>query len=178
MSKRKSSGKHRSGARQKALQALYQWGMSQESITSIEQQFLEEQDMAGIDVDYFGELLKQIPKQLEEIDSLFTGFLDRPLEQLDPIEKAILRISSYELSQRIDVPYKAVINEGVQLAKDFGADDSHKYVNGILDKVVDKIPLRVKEIGKRTRKPAAKTKKVVVKKKRAKISVKDKTEQT
>ena len=76
-----------------------------------------------------------VPQHKTELDGAFAGFLDRPLEELDPVELAILRLSTYELRHRVDVPYRVVINEGIELAKIFGATDGHKFVNGILDKL-------------------------------------------
>ena len=76
-----------------------------------------------------------MPRQKTEIDALFEPLLDRPLEEIDPVELSILRLSTYELRNRIDVPYRVVINEGIELAKVFGATDGHKFVNGVLDKL-------------------------------------------
>ncbi len=79
-----------------------------------------------------------MPKQLDVIDAALAEFVDRPVEKIDPVERAILRIGAYELIYRLETPFKVIINEGVNLAKDFGAEGSHKYVNGILDKVSQK----------------------------------------
>ncbi|MBE0511078.1 MAG: transcription antitermination factor NusB [Gammaproteobacteria bacterium] len=133
----------RSLARQRALQALYQWELTGQSLGDIEKQFMEidvdrEEDdpqMKGVESGYFSELLHGIPAMLTELDALTAPLLDRPIAQLDPIERVILRIGSFELKQRIDIPYRVVINESVELAKLFGAEQGHKYVNGILDKL-------------------------------------------
>ena len=122
-------------ARHYAMQALYQWHMAGASITQIEVEFRADNDMSNVDGEYFSELLHRIPHMLSELDSLFDEHLDREKDDLGAVELALLRIGSYELSQRIDVPYKVAINEAVNLAKKFGATDSFKYVNGILDKV-------------------------------------------
>ncbi len=127
----------RTNARQRTLQALYQWQITKQNIQLIESQFFEEEDMAKVDVDYFKKLLHEIPKELKNIDSSFVGFLDRDISQLDLIELVILRIGSYELKYCPDVPFKVVINESVELAKRFGAEKSHKYVNSILDKLAN-----------------------------------------
>ncbi len=124
----------RSCARQRAIQALYQWQVGGQDLADIEAQFLAEQDMEGCDLDYFGELLHQIPARLDELDGSIDSYLDRPISQIDPVERAILRTGAYELKFRIDIPYRVVINEAVELAKIFGAEQGHRYVNGILDK--------------------------------------------
>jgi len=129
----------RSLARKRAVQALYVWHMTEQDLSDIDDQFVIEHDMKNVDVDYFKELLHKIPANLSTIDEDLKPLLDRPFAEIDPIEKAVMRIGIYELKFRIDVPYKVVINEAVQLAKTFGADQSHKYVNGVLDKIAKKI---------------------------------------
>jgi N utilization substance protein B len=129
----------RSLARQRAMQALYQWQMTGQNPAEIDRQFMEEQDMKKVDTKYFQELLTSIPQQLEELDGYSTAVLDRGIEQVDPIERAILRIGVYELKHRIDIPYRVVINEAVELAKTFGAEKGHRYINGILDKVAQEL---------------------------------------
>lgn len=99
----------------------------------IERQFLEEHNMASTDLEYFTELLREVPIQVANLDTLIEPALDRPLVIVDPIEKAILRMGTYELTQRLDVPYRVVVNEAVDLAKLFGAEQSHRYINGVLD---------------------------------------------
>lgn len=128
----------RTNARQRALQALYQWELTQQTLKLIENQFFQEEDMSKVDEDYFKKLLHEIPKELKNLDSSFVGFLDRDISQLDLIELVILRIGSYELKYCPDVPFKVVINESVELAKIFGAEQSHKYVNSVLDKLAKK----------------------------------------
>lgn len=122
-------------ARHYAMQALYQWHMAGASIAQIEVEFCADNDMSNVDIEYFSELLHGIPHMLGELDRLFEEHLDRDKDDLGAVELALLRIGSYELMQRIDVPYKVAINEAVNLAKKFGATDSFKYINGILDKV-------------------------------------------
>ena len=117
------------------MQALYQWQLTGQEPAQIIAQFQEEQDMERADVAYFQELLQQIPARLETIDDSFASFLDRPLQQVDPVELAILRIGAYELAWRRDVPYRVVINEAVEIAKKFGAEQGHRFVNGVLDKL-------------------------------------------
>ena len=128
-------------ARKFATQALYQWQMTKHNLNEIETQFRVDNDMRKTDTQYFHELLHEIPGNVNELDSHFEPHLDRAKDELDQVELAILRIGTYELAKRIDVPYRVVINEGVELAKIFGATDSHKYVNGILDKVAQKLRL-------------------------------------
>ena len=125
----------RHNARQSALQALYQWQMSGNDLIDIESQFLEEQDMSKVDIKYFKELLHQVPAKLDSIDSSCAPHLDRSIDSVDPVERALIRIGTYELLSRPDIPYKVIINEAVELAKIFGAEQGHKYVNSILDKV-------------------------------------------
>lgn len=126
-------------ARTLAMQALYQWHMAGQSLHEIEAQFRVDNDFSGVDGDYFHELLTGVARAKSEIDGAIAPHLDRPLEELDPVELAILRLSTFELLQRIDVPYRVVINEGIELAKVFGATDGHKFVNGVLDKLAPRL---------------------------------------
>lgn len=135
MSERAKTTLSRSKARRFALQALYQIQMSDCSVASAEQQFLQDHDMKRVDVEYLHALLVGTYEYRQELVSVITPTLDRSFESLDPIEKAILFIGSFELIHRIDVPYRVVINEGIELARQFGAAESHKYVNSILDRL-------------------------------------------
>ena len=130
-----SLAKGRSNARKKAMQALYQWSMSDNDLNDIEVQFHDEQDMSKVDQDYFHTLLHEIPAHVEELDGAFTPLMDLKGKEIDPVEQAILRLSTYEMTSRLDVPYRVVINEAIQLARTFGADQSHKFINGVLDKL-------------------------------------------
>ncbi|WP_394752475.1 transcription antitermination factor NusB [Crenothrix sp.] len=125
----------RTNARKAAVQALYQWQMTGQNLTEIEVQFHEEDRLKDSQKSYFAELFHGVPEHLDTIDKALTEFVDRPVDTIDPVERAILRLSVYELLHRLDMPYRVVINEGINLAKLFGADGSHKYVNGILDKI-------------------------------------------
>ena len=125
----------RTNARKAAVQALYQWQMTGQSLIEIERQFLEEERLKDAQKSYFTELFHGVPKNLEAIDQALSEFVDRPVDMIDPVERAILRMGVYELLHRLDMPYRVVLNEGINLAKYFGADGSHKYINGILDKV-------------------------------------------
>lgn len=131
---RGTGSRARSLARKLAMQALYQWQLTQQSAAEIKQQYLESEDSAGVDEDHFVELVTQSIARNTEITAALTPFIDRPLEQLDPVESAILMIGIYELQQRVDIPYRVVINEGVDLCKRFGATDAHKYINAVLDR--------------------------------------------
>lgn len=128
----------RTNARQAAVQALYQWQISGHNLSEIERQFVEEGRLKDAQKSYFNELLYGVPKNLDAIDQTLAEFVDRPVDKIDPVERAILRIGVYELEHRPDMPYRVILNEGINLAKCFGADGSHKYVNGILDKVAQK----------------------------------------
>jgi N utilization substance protein B len=128
----------RTNARKAAVQALYQWQMTGQSLVEIERQFIEEERLKDVQKSYFTELFHGVPKNLEAIDQALAEFVDRPVDMIDPVERAILRIGAYELINRLDMPYRVVLNEGINLAKYFGADGSHRYVNGILDKVAQK----------------------------------------
>ncbi|MFP1725722.1 transcription antitermination factor NusB [Lonsdalea quercina] len=121
-------------ARECAVQALYSWQLSKNDIADVELEFLSEQDVKGVDITYFRELLTGVATQAERMDELMMPYLSRKLEELGQVEKAILRLAVFELSRRDDVPYKVAINEAIELAKVFGAEDSHKFVNGVLDK--------------------------------------------
>jgi N utilization substance protein B len=134
---RGSVAKRRRNARQKAMQALYQWDFDADtqSISHIVDQFCDLQNMDKVDVEYFRELFYYAAKNLQAIDEQITSYLDRPMERLDPVEKSVLRIACAELRSRLDTPYKVVVNEAVEVAKLFGAEDGHKFVNGIADKL-------------------------------------------
>jgi N utilization substance protein B len=121
-------------ARHYGMQALYQWHMAGAPVSDIEAEFRDDYDFSHVDLEYFQALLHGVPGCVDELDATFEPLLDRKLEELDPIERTLLRMGTFELQQRIDVPYKVVINEAVALAKKFGATDSYKYINGVLDK--------------------------------------------
>lgn len=124
----------RSIARKLAMQALYQWQMTKQPALEIKQQFLESEESAGADREHFSELVSGCIDKHEQIGAALMPFIDRPLQQLDPVETAILMIGMFELQERTDIPYRVVINEAVDLCKRFGATDAHKYVNAVLDR--------------------------------------------
>ncbi|WP_439107113.1 transcription antitermination factor NusB [Congregibacter sp.] len=122
-------------ARHYALQALYQWHMAGATSSDIEAEFRTDYDFAVVDLEYFQALIHGVPPLVDELDGLLEPLLDRELRELDPIERSLLRMGGFELRDRIDVPYRVVINESVALAKKFGAAESYKYINGVLDKL-------------------------------------------
>lgn len=124
----------RSRARRRALQAVYAWQISDTPIAKVIEQFRHEQDMEVADIDYFEDLVNGVAGQLTDIDGALAGYLDREIGQVDPIERAVLRIAAYELRHRLDVPYRVVINEAIETSKRFGSDHGHTYVNGVLDR--------------------------------------------
>ena len=136
----KLSAATRSRARHYAMQAIYQWQMTGNPINVIEAEYHTDNDMSKVDVDYFHTLFHGVAAKKSSLDEVFTPYLTgKTVEDLDPVTLAILRMSSFEFKERIDVPYRVVINEAVNLAKKFGAADSHKFVNGVLDKVATDI---------------------------------------
>jgi N utilization substance protein B len=123
-------------ARELAVQAVYSWQISQNSITDIEVNFITENSKRRFDIEYFQQLLRGVASNVGELDLAISPHVDRPLDDIDHVEKAILRVAVFELSECQDVPYRVVINEAIELAKLFAADDSHKFINGVLDKAV------------------------------------------
>lgn len=124
----------RSRARRRALQAVYAWQMSGSSMSKVLEQFRDEQDMDIADLQYFEELLRGLDANRAEVDEALTPFLDRPLDLVDPIERGVLRLAVFELLHRPDVPYRVVINEAIEIAKRFGSEHGHTYINGVLDR--------------------------------------------
>ena len=126
---------HRSRARRRALQAIYAWQMSGGSAQQVIAQFAHEQAHEIADLEYFEDLVRGVLKHQADIDAALVEFLDRTVEEVDPIERAALRLAAYEFKYRTDVPYRVVLNEAIELAKRFGAEHGHTYVNGVLDKL-------------------------------------------
>jgi N utilization substance protein B len=123
----------RSRARRRALQAVYAWQLSNTAINKVIEQFRNEQDMEVADLEYFEDLVRGVEAHLGALDEALAHFLDRDIAQVDPIERAVLRIATYELRFRPDVPYRVVINEAIETTKRFGSEHGHTYVNGVLD---------------------------------------------
>lgn len=115
------------------MQALYQKQLAGHSCDELLEQFHLQAAYQRVDKEYFDDALPLICESETELVAVIGGLIDRPFEQLDPVEVAVLLIGVYELQSRIDIPYRVVINEGVNLAKRFGAVDSHKYINACLD---------------------------------------------
>ena len=135
----KASPAARRKARSFALQAIYQWHMAGADLAQIEAEFRVDNDMSKVDLEYFHEILHGVPRELSALDKVVEPQLDRKADELTPVELSILRLATYEMVHRIDVPYKVVINEAVELAKSYGATDGHKYVNGVVDKIAQQV---------------------------------------
>ena len=131
MSKTKAKQK----ARKLLVQALYSWELGGTDLETIEVNFHLDNDMTRVDGELFKTVLFGVPQNLDKVDSAYQKYLDREEEKLDPVSRAILRLTSYELIFSIEVPYKVAINEGVNLAKTFGPTDAFKFINGVLDRV-------------------------------------------
>ena len=129
----------KSGARQHAVQAIYQWQMTGQDVREIRGQFLSEQDTGKFDAAYFDQLVQGVPSHRDELEQGLGPCLDRSIESVGPVERAILRLGAFELIHHLEVPYKVVINEAVELAKVFGAEQGHRYVNGVLDKLAQTV---------------------------------------
>ncbi|WP_263264748.1 transcription antitermination factor NusB [Pseudomonas entomophila] len=135
----KSKSAKRREARKLATQALYQWHVAKHSLNEIEAQFRVDNDFSDVDGAYFRELLHGVATNKTEIDEALKPCMELTLDELDPVELSVLRLSTFELLKRVDVPYRVVINEGIELAKIFGATDGHKFVNGVLDKLAPQL---------------------------------------
>jgi len=125
----------RTRARRLALQGLYEWQVSDNKPVEIETQYLIEKETGKVDVAYFRELIRKVPQHCEELDSHIAPLISRPLNEVDLVELAVLRLGTYELLHHPEIPYRVVINEAVELAKMFGADQGHRFVNGIMDRL-------------------------------------------
>ena len=123
----------RSRARRRALQAVYAWQMSGAPVRDVIAQFAHEQAREIADLEYFEDLVRGVDENRDLLDEALAPFLDRDIDQVDPVERAVLRLAAYELRLRPDVPYRVVINEAIETAKRFGAEHGHTYINGVLD---------------------------------------------
>ena len=142
----------RKQARKAAIQALYQWQSTRQNIQDIEDQFREERQNSKIDFVYFSELLHGIPARVDELDLLIEPLVDRTMKEVNPVELAILRLATYELQNCMDVPFSVVINEAIELTKQFGADQGYKFVNSVLDQLSRKFRQAEIEEKKRSKK--------------------------
>ena len=148
------SARHK--ARELALQGLYQWLLAKEHADEIRAHLAEFKGYDKADQRYLDLLLEGVIADAAELEAAFTPLLDRPVEELSPVERGVMLIGAYELAHVSDVPYKVVINEAVELAKSYGGTDGHKYVNGVLDKLAAKLrPAEVKARKAGGRKAAA-----------------------
>lgn len=129
----------RHNARRYALQAMYQWQLAGTPLTEIEAEFLRYHINEQLDLDYFKELIHGIPNHQDELDQAFRPYLGRMMAEIDPIELGVLRLATFELIKRPDIPYRVIINEALELTKQFGSVEGHKFVNGVLDRVAKKI---------------------------------------
>ncbi len=127
--------KARGKARRLAMQAIYQWQMTADNCDEIAKQYVDDTDMKDIDAEYYHELFKGVVTSVNTIDELLEKHMARTTESVDPVERAIIRLAAYEFINRLDVPYKVVLNEAVMLAKKFCAENSPAFINGVLDKV-------------------------------------------
>lgn len=127
--------KQRQKARRLLVQALYSWDVGGSDLTTIAAEFQVDNDMRNVDTEYFREVLFGVAGHLGEVDSSYLPHLDRETEKLDPVSRAVLRLSCYEFLHHVEIPYKVVINEGVNLAKTYGPTDAFKFINGVLDRV-------------------------------------------
>lgn len=135
---RKGHYEPRRRARRRALQAIYQWQMTGQESTEILRQFLEIQDMSGVDVEHFKKILLGVAQNSVSLDEELQVFLDRSVQQLDVMERVALRIGAFELLYCPELPYRVVLDECVDLAHRFGSEQGHTYVNAVLDKAVKK----------------------------------------
>ena len=125
----------RTRARRLATQGLYEWQISDNKPSEIETQYLIEKETDRVDIEYFRELISKVPVHCEELDSQIAPLISRPLNEVDPVELAVLRLGTYELLYHPEVPYRVIINEAVELVKMFGADQGHRFINGIMDRL-------------------------------------------
>ena len=128
------SGRARSLSRRLVLQALYQWQMTGQSFPELRNQYSSDEGYAEVDPEFFQQLLQGVVEDSAALDAMIAEWLDRPVAQLDPVEHAVLLIGVEELRAHVEVPYKVVLNECVELTKKFGATDGHKFINAVLDR--------------------------------------------
>ena len=133
-------------ARQFAVQAIYQWQITQTGTSQIIEQFSVDQDMSKADIPYFKESLIGVVQHIDSLDEKLSPYLSRKIDDVDMVDIAVLRLAMFELTFRPDVPHKVVLNEAIELAKDFATDESYKFVNGVLDKALRSLKLREENI--------------------------------
>jgi N utilization substance protein B len=133
------SGRARSLSRRLAMQALYQWQLTGQSFAELRNQYTSDEGYPEVDPEYFQQLLQGVVEGATELDGMLGEWIDRPVAQLDPVEHAVLLIGLQELRQHPEVPYRVVLNEGVELAKKFGATEGHKFINAVLDRAARRL---------------------------------------
>jgi N utilization substance protein B len=138
-SRRRRDPNARTWARRFAVQALYQAQVNPASPTDLVAQFRADHDLSRADVEYFTEAVTTVLRRAEALDLEYAALLDRSLDELDPVERAILRLATWELKERLDVPWRVVIDQGVTLAHLYGASESHRYVNAVLDSLARRL---------------------------------------
>ena len=126
-------------SRELALQGIYEWLVGGQDVAAVEGHLMESDGIERADRQHLREVLHGVIDGADALRAQFVGFIDRPPEQLSPVEHGILLIGTYELQQRPEIPYRVVINEAVELAKSFGGTEGFKYVNGVLDKVATRL---------------------------------------
>ena len=129
----------RKRARRRALQAIYQWQITHQDANEILRQFREIQDLSQVDVGHFEELLRGVINEAKRLTEALEPFMDRPMEQVDVMERVVLMIGAWELLECPEMPYRVVLNESVDLARRFGSEQGHSYVNAVLDKAARKL---------------------------------------
>lgn len=135
----KGLAKARGRSRRLAMQAIYQWQMTGDNISDIKQQFFDDNNMAKLDSAFFSEMVSGVASSISELDPLLEKYMSRKVESVDPVERSILRLATYEFINRLDVPYRVVLNEAVTITKEFCSEKSHTFVNAVLDKVAKEI---------------------------------------
>ena len=136
---KKSVAKARGKSRRLAMQAIYQWQMTGDNISEIKQQFVDDNNMAKLDAVFFAETVSGVASSISELDPLLEKYMTRTVESVDPVERSILRLATYEFINRFDVPYRVVLNEAIAITKEYCAENSHTFVNAVLDKVAKEI---------------------------------------
>jgi len=136
---KKSVAKSRGKSRRLAMQAIYQWQMTGDNISDIKQQFFEENNMAKLDAEFFSAMVSGVASSISELDPLLEKYMTRTVESVDPVERSILRLATYEFINRLEIPYRVVLNEAVNITKEFCSEKSHTFVNAVLDKVAKEI---------------------------------------
>ncbi len=136
---KKTVAKARGKSRRLVMQAIYQWQMTGDNISEIKQQFVDENNMTTLDATFFSEAVSGVASSISELDPLLEKYMTRTIESVDPVERSILRLATYEFVNRFDVPYRVVLNEAVNITKEYCSEKSHTFVNAVLDKVAKEI---------------------------------------